>query len=48
MKAGYAPYAGRTETYKWNLNPLAMDSYIVERPVAIQAPLSVMGAEKER
>ena len=48
MKAGYAPYAGRTETYKWNLNPLAMDSYIVERPVAIQAPLSVMGTEEER
>ena len=31
MKAAYAPYAGSSDTYRWNLNPFALENYIVER-----------------
>jgi hypothetical protein len=34
MKAAYAPYAGSHDTYRWNLNPFALENYIVERAAA--------------
>jgi len=34
MRAAYAPYAGSTEMYKWNLNPFTLEKYIVERTAA--------------
>jgi flavin-dependent dehydrogenase len=37
MRAAYAPYAGSTGMYKWNLNPFALEKYIVERPAASDA-----------
>ncbi len=31
MRAAYAPFARAEEAYKWNLNPFALERYIVER-----------------
>jgi 2-polyprenyl-6-methoxyphenol hydroxylase-like FAD-dependent oxidoreductase len=37
MRAAYAPFAGSRESYPWNLNPFALESYIVEAPSAAAA-----------
>jgi hypothetical protein len=30
MKSAYAPYAGSRDVHRWNLNPFALENYIVE------------------
>jgi hypothetical protein len=30
MQAAYAPYAGSRDIHRWNLNPFALEHYIVE------------------
>jgi len=41
MRAAYAPYAGSSELYQWNLNPFALESYIVERVAVPQESLLI-------
>jgi hypothetical protein len=36
MREEYAMYAGSTEMYKWNLNPMALESFITEQVSAAQ------------
>ena len=34
MRLAYAPHAGSVEMHKWNLNPFALEKYIVDRTAA--------------
>jgi 2-polyprenyl-6-methoxyphenol hydroxylase-like FAD-dependent oxidoreductase len=40
MKAAYAPYAGSRDIHRWNLNPLALENYIVEAEEVLGTPIS--------